>query len=141
VKSAGLQITLGPTAQRSLHLAGRHVPREAAATRGIKPIFTAALHFAQAEWEQIVQRLHGWVGRKDRNTVEIDATVYRVDGSKRPVVLTDFTDEGCRIEAEDEFLIGERLQIAIPRMGQVKAQIRWALQGSAGAQFVVESDF
>ena len=88
-----------------------------------------------------MQRLHGWVGRKDRDAVEIDAMVYRSDGSKQPVVLTDFSDEGCRIQAEDEFLIGERLQIAIPRMGQVKAQIRWALPGSAGARFVVESDF
>jgi len=88
-----------------------------------------------------VQRLHGWVGRKDRDVVEIDATVHRSDGSKKPVILTDFSEEGCRIETEDDFLIGERLQIAIPRMGQVKAQIRWALPGSAGARFLAESDF
>ena len=86
-------------------------------------------------------RVHGWTGRKDRQPVVIDAVVHRNDGSKSPVKLTNFSDEGCRIEADDEFRIGERLQIAIPRMGQVKAQVRWALPGSAGAKFLVESDF
>jgi hypothetical protein len=55
--------------------------------------------------------------------------------------LTNFSDNGCRIEAEADFRIGERLQIAIPRMGHVKAQVRWALTGSAGAKFLAESDF
>jgi len=86
-------------------------------------------------------RVHGWTGRKDRHPVAVDAVVHRADGSKSPVKLTNFSDEGCRIEADNEFRIGERLQIAIPRMGQVKAQVRWALPGSAGAKFLVESDF
>jgi hypothetical protein len=88
-----------------------------------------------------MQRLHGWVGRKDRHEVEIDAVVHRTDGSKAPVKLSNFSDEGCRIDCERDFRIGERLQIAIPRMGQVKAQVRWALPGSAGAKFLAESDF
>jgi hypothetical protein len=81
------------------------------------------------------------VGRKDRHPVAVDAVVHRTDGTKSPARLTNFSDDGCRIEADAEFRIGERLQIAIPRMGQVKAQIRWAAIGSAGARFVVESDF
>ena len=88
-----------------------------------------------------MQRMHGWVGRKDRHPVAIDAVVHRTDGSKAPVLLTNLSDEGCRIEAEGLFTIGERVQIAIPRMGQVKAQVRWALDGSAGAKFLAESDF
>jgi hypothetical protein len=88
-----------------------------------------------------MQRIHGWIGRKDRHDVEIDAVVHRTDGSKSPVKLSNFSDEGCRIDSEREFRIGERLQIAIPRMGQVKSQVRWALPGSAGVKFLVESDF
>jgi len=88
-----------------------------------------------------MQRMHGWVGRKDRHEVEIDAVVQRTDGSKGPVKLSNFSDEGCRILSERDFRIGERLEIAIPRMGQVKAQVRWALPGSAGARFLAESDF
>jgi hypothetical protein len=88
-----------------------------------------------------MQRMHGWVGRKDRQSVAIDAVVHWNDGSTAPVKLTDFSDEGCRIEADHDFRIGERLQIAIPRMGQVKAQVRWALPGSAGAKFLAEGGF
>lgn len=88
-----------------------------------------------------MQRMHGWIGRKDRESVAIDAVVHWNDGSSAPVRLTDFSDEGCRIEADHDFRIGERLQIAIPRIGQVKAQVRWALPGSAGAKFLAEANF
>ena len=88
-----------------------------------------------------MQRAHGWVGRKDRHPVEIDAVVHRNDGSKQEVKLSNLSDEGCRMDSEGHFEIGERLQIAIPRMGQIKAQVRWALPGSAGARFLAESDF
>ena len=88
-----------------------------------------------------MERVQGSVGRKDRHPVVVDAVVHRTDGTKSPVRLTNFSDDGCRIEAELNFRIGERLQIAIPRMGQVKAQVRWALVGSAGAKFLAESDF
>lgn len=87
-----------------------------------------------------MQSVDGMVGRKDRHPVEIDAVVHRTDGRKQSVKLSNFSDEGCRIEAGD-FHIGERLQISIPRMGYIKAQVRWLLPGSAGARFVAESDF
>jgi hypothetical protein len=86
-------------------------------------------------------RVHGWAHRKDRHPVSIEALVLRVDGSKTAVRLSNFSEEGCRIEAVEEFRIGERLRIAIPRMGQVKAQVRWSHPGSAGAKFLIESDF
>lgn len=88
-----------------------------------------------------MQRMHGWIGRKDRNPVEVDAVIQRTDGSKAPVKLTNFSDEGCRIEGAKEFRIGERLEIAIPRMGHVRAQVRWAFADTAGARFLAESDF
>lgn len=88
-----------------------------------------------------MQRMHGWIGRKDRHPVTVDAVVHRTDGSKASVTLTNFSDEGCRIEGNNGLRIGERLQIAIPRMGRVKAQVRWALTDSAGARFLAESDF
>jgi len=87
-----------------------------------------------------MERMHGWIGRKDRHPVAIDAVVHRGDGSKAPVRLTDFSEEGCRIEGEQPFGIGEHFQIAIPRMGKMKAQVRWAIGSAAGARFVVRSD-
>jgi hypothetical protein len=68
--------------------------------------------------------------------VAIEAVVFRGDGTEEAVRLTNVSDEGCRMEMDGEFLIGEQLEIAIPRFGQMKAQIRWALPGSAGAKFV-----
>jgi hypothetical protein len=88
-----------------------------------------------------MERMQGWIGRKDRHPVAVDAVVHRTDGSKLPVRLSNFSDNGCRIDGEADFRIGERLQIAIPRMGHVKAQVRWALTGSAGAKFLAETDF
>jgi hypothetical protein len=80
-------------------------------------------------------------GRKVRHPVEIEATVLHAGGGKTPVRLTNFSDEGCRIEGAEGFRVGERLQIALPRMGQVKAQVRWTGLGSVGVRFVAESDF
>lgn len=85
-------------------------------------------------------RVHGWVGRKDRHPAKVDAVIHCPDGSKADAKLTNFSDDGCRIEADRQFHIGERVQIAIPRMGRMKAQVRWAMMGSAGAKFLAESD-
>lgn len=84
--------------------------------------------------------MHERTRREDRDPVEIDAVVHRHDGSTQTVRLTNFSNEGCRIETEGGLQIGERLQIAIPRIGQMKAQIRWALPGVAGARFLIERD-
>jgi hypothetical protein len=87
-----------------------------------------------------VLRIHGWIGRKDRQPVAVDAVVRRADGTSTAVKLSNVSDDGCRIEADEDFRIGELFEIAVPRFGQVKAQVRWALPGSAGAQFLAEND-
>ena len=83
-----------------------------------------------------VQRMHGWVGRKDRDNVEVDAVVYRDGGDTVRVKLTNVSDQGCRMESGETFRIGELVHISLPEMGRVQAQVRWALPGSAGAQFI-----
>lgn len=84
--------------------------------------------------------MHGWIGRKDRDDVAIDAVVHRADGSSESVTLSNLSREGCRIESGGDFRIGEHLKIAIPTMGQRNAQVRWALPGSAGARFLGRAD-
>jgi hypothetical protein len=88
---------------------------------------------------EIVHRIHGWTGRKDRDEVAIDAVVHRDDGSSESVTLRNLSTEGCRIESDNDFRIGEYLQIAIPSLGQLNAQVRWALPGSAGARFLAQA--
>ena len=84
---------------------------------------------------------HGWNNRKTRFPVEIDAVAHRSDGSKVSVRVSNFSEMGCRIETDRALHIGERLQIAVPRMCNLKAQVRWALVGCAGTRFLTESDF
>ena len=88
-----------------------------------------------------MQHDNGWLGRKDRHVVDIDAVAYRSDGTKASVKLSNLSDGGCRIDGPADYRIGERLQISMPRMGYVRVQVRWALPGSAGAKFLIESDF
>jgi hypothetical protein len=86
-----------------------------------------------------MDREHGWIGRKDRHSVALDAVVHHEDGKRVPVRLVDVSDDGCRIESDEHFRIGEHVQIDIPRLGMMKAQIRWALPDSAGAKFLTQS--
>lgn len=87
-----------------------------------------------------MHRVHDWIGRRDRDAVDLDAIAHRADGSAMPVKLTNLSGDGCRMEAEEDFRIGEKLNIAIPDMGRLQAQVRWALRGSAGAKFLSASD-
>jgi hypothetical protein len=89
----------------------------------------------------MVQRGNASVRRRDRYPVEIDTVISRSDGTRIQARVTDFSDQGCRIRGGASFRIGERLQIAIPRMGHIKAQVRWIAAGTTGARFVTESDF
>lgn len=86
-----------------------------------------------------MHRGQGWVGRKDRNDVDVEAAVLRDDGARVTVRLTNLTQEGCRLESSEQFRIGEHVSIAIARVGNLRAQVRWALPGSAGTQFVDEN--
>lgn len=88
-----------------------------------------------------MQRAQAWISRKARHAVDVEAVIYRADGTTSTARISNFSDAGCRIEADNDFRIGERLSIAIPRMGYVKVQVRWCLPGAAGAKFLVETDF
>ena len=85
-----------------------------------------------------MHRSEGWVGRKDRNQVDVDATVLREDGARVTVKLTNLSPEGCRLHCDETFRIGEHVSIAFARVGDLRAQVRWALPGTAGTQFVDE---
>ena len=73
--------------------------------------------------------------------MEVDAVVHRADGRQSVALVSNISNEGSRLDASDAFRIGERLTIAIPRIGRVKAQVRWALLGSAGTKFIDDPDF
>ncbi len=86
-----------------------------------------------------MQRTNGWAQRKIRFPVELDALVLRTDGSRVAVRLSNFSDQGCRVESDGDFHVGEKLKIAMPRMGSVRAQVRWCEPGSFGTRFLTET--
>jgi hypothetical protein len=79
--------------------------------------------------------------RRKRYPVAIDAVAQRSDGSNAHVKLTELSDQGGRMEGSADFVVGERVRIALPRMGYVKAEVRWVEPESVGVSFVAESDF
>lgn len=85
--------------------------------------------------------MHEWVKRKDRYPVEVDAVVFRTDSRKSCARLTDLSNEGCKIHSLNGLDLYERVQIAIPRMGMIKAKIQWIAGETAGARFIIEADF
>ena len=134
----GLQLT-GPMTMRQLsERLTRVTGRPVLDATGLDGYFVIDLSFAPEE--PATSNGSGPTAPRLTSAVQ-DQLGLKLAGSKEPVKLSNFSDEGCRIEMNGDFRMGERLQIAIPRMGQVKAQVRWALPGSAGAKFLAEADF
>lgn len=85
------------------------------------------------------EETEGWSKRSVRHDVDLPAVAYRCDGSRIGVSLSNISYDGCRLATEEPLLVGERITLALPSMGEMKAQIRWSSSdGSAGARFVLE---
>ena len=83
--------------------------------------------------------IDGWVKRNDRRDVDVEAVAYFADGRHRRVRLSNISYDGCQLVADEPPAIGARITLALPHMGEVKAQIRWrSLDGRCGARFILE---
>lgn len=78
----------------------------------------------------------GFIKRAPRVDTNIPTSLIDSDGSKMAVVVTDISQDGCRLETDGELKIGEKVQIEVPKYGTFTAQIRWALGRDAGAIFL-----
>ena len=85
-----------------------------------------------------LERTHNWRERGDRRLVNVSAVAYLSDGSAISVHLTNISYEGCQVELEEMLPIGEKLKLALPRLGEISAQVRWSLPGRAGLHFLLE---
>jgi hypothetical protein len=75
-------------------------------------------------------------GRPARTDVNMRATLTTHDGRELNVKIRDLSGSGFRIEHSGELLAGDRVLLQAGRHGAVPAQIRWALGGEAGGQFL-----
>ena len=74
-----------------------------------------------------------WPERRRRHAVRLEAAVTRDDGSILTSSVSDLSLDGCCLTGQ--FRIGEEIEVVIPRIGKLSAQIRWAVMGRAGARF------
>ena len=79
-----------------------------------------------------------WPKREDRRPVRATGTLYLPDGSAVSVRLTDISFDGCQVETDVILPIGHKVKLALPRLGDINAQVRWALPGRAGMRFLLE---
>ncbi len=78
----------------------------------------------------------GFIKRSPRVATNYKTSLTDSDGGKVPVVVTDISREGCRLETDGSLQIGEMVEISVGRLGTYPAQIRWALGQEAGAVFL-----
>ncbi len=75
-----------------------------------------------------------WRGRRLRHGVALEARIVRRTGEAITTRVVDFSLDGCKLDAE--FGIGERIEVAIKRVGVFAAVVRWSLHGQSGARFL-----
>lgn len=84
------------------------------------------------------RRPEGWKKRNDRQQVDLQATVARLDGSSLGAKVSNISFEGCQLECDVVLQIGELVKLALPGLGEIGAQVRWALPGKAGVCFLLD---
>ena len=77
--------------------------------------------------------------RSPRFGIHQDSTLVRADGTELPVVIVNISQSGFRLEMSETPLIGEKVMLR-GEVGDVPAQIRWALGDTAGGYFLRPRD-
>ena len=78
----------------------------------------------------------GEIKRGPRVATDLKAMLLRPNGEEIHAIIIDISKDGFRLTAEAQLMIGERLDLRVPKAGDVPAQIRWALGNEAGGVFL-----
>jgi hypothetical protein len=76
--------------------------------------------------------------RRQRHRVQLEAELVRLDGSTTRTIVSDLSLDGCRVAGW--FLIGDSVTLRLPQIGNVRGQVRWALNGRAGVRFLPSAE-
>lgn len=76
-------------------------------------------------------RLPGWIDRDDREPVSFTGAVVLPDGTAIPVIVTDVSSAGCRVQCDATLPIAKTVRLEVGGRS-VDADVRWALPGMAG---------
>ena len=78
----------------------------------------------------------GEIKRGPRVATNLKAVLLRPSGEQIHAIISDISKNGFKLTAEAQLLIGERIDLRVPKAGDVPAQIRWALGNKAGGVFL-----
>ena len=81
-------------------------------------------------------RQPGEIKRGPRVETDLKAKLLRSGGEELDVIITDISKDGFKLSTDIQLLIGERVDLRVPKTGDVPAQIRWALGNEAGGVFL-----
>jgi hypothetical protein len=80
-----------------------------------------------------MEALH-YKSRASRHPVELAGMLTRENGKAEDVLLSDLSLDGCRVRGF--FLVGDLVKLKLPKIGELDAQVRWAVLGQAGLRFL-----
>lgn len=87
-------------------------------------------------------RVPTFIPRSPRIDARHKAVLIASDGTELDVVVTDLSNRGFRLEADqtlfigENIMIGENVRLRVDRYGDFPGQIRWALGCEAGGIFL-----
>jgi len=73
--------------------------------------------------------------RPDRRYVDLTGHALLADGTKAPASVVDLAYEGCKIRCGTPLRPGDRVKLAVFRLGLIDAEVRWYANGEAGLTF------
>lgn len=80
-------------------------------------------------------RMKTFVPRDDRRPVAMRGFALSPTRDS-DITLADLSYGGCQIRSADKFKPGETFELRVIKRGVMQAEIRWASEGRAGAQFI-----
>jgi hypothetical protein len=83
------------------------------------------------------RELIDWKTRAVRRKLALPGTAVSAQGRAFKILLSNISYEGCHLMAEHDLSVGEVIQIDIPGMGRMQAQVRWSSDDHAGVRFLL----
>lgn len=74
--------------------------------------------------------------RSPRINVRLEGILTMSDGFETPVIVTDVSADGFRLESQEELLPDERICLQVGKGPPQNAQIKWVIGNEAGGVFL-----
>lgn len=70
----------------------------------------------------------------------VDARLRSSRHVAAPAIIGDISNSSCKIQTGANLAIGELIEIMVPRLGSMRANVRWKKGKQFGADFIAGSD-